>query len=61
VPVAGDAALQIAREILINQRRQQQLSNAFAEIVQKGQATVKYSEAFKPKAAPAAKKAAPAE
>lgn len=59
VPVTGAAASAVAKEILINQRRQQQLGTAVNEILSKGQAKVKYSEAFKPKAAPA-KKAAPA-
>ncbi len=58
VPVSGDDAIAIAKEILANQRRQQQLANAVNGILEKGKAKVKYSAAFKPAAAPAAKKAA---
>lgn len=58
VPVSGDDAVAIAKEILANQRRQQQLANAVNGILAQGKDKVKYSAAFKPPAAPAAKKAA---
>jgi hypothetical protein len=60
VPVSGEAALAIAKEILSNQRRQQQLANAVNGILQQGKSKVQYSAAFKPAPAPAAKKATPA-
>lgn len=60
VPVSGQDAIAIAKEILANQRRQQQLANAVNGILEKGKSKVQYSEAFKPVAAPAAKAAAPA-
>jgi EpsD family peptidyl-prolyl cis-trans isomerase len=59
VPVTGDNAVALAKEILGNQRRQQQLGNAINGILANGKDKVKYSAAFKP-AAPA-KKAAPKE
>jgi EpsD family peptidyl-prolyl cis-trans isomerase len=59
VPVTGDNAVALAKEILGNQRRQQQLGNAISGILANGKDKVKYSAAFKP-AAPA-KKAAPKE
>ncbi|NJS13569.1 MAG: hypothetical protein HC788_01890 [Sphingopyxis sp.] len=59
-PVTGDNARLLAKEILVNQRRQQQLTSAFGNLVKAGQKKVLYSDAFKPKAAPV-KKAAPAE
>ena len=58
VPVSGDDAVAIAKEILANQRRQQQLANAVNGVLAQGKDKVKYSAAFKPQAAPAAKKAA---
>lgn len=61
VPVSGSDAIAIAKEILANQRRQQQLANAVNGILEKGKAKVKYSEAFKPVAAAPAKKAAAAD
>lgn len=62
VPVSGKDAINVAKEILVNQRRQQQLANAVNGILEQGKAKVQYSAAFKPAAAPAAKKAAaPAE
>ena len=57
VPVSGNDAIAIAKEILANQRRQQQLANAVNGILEKGKGKVQYSAAFKPVAAPAAKKA----
>jgi EpsD family peptidyl-prolyl cis-trans isomerase len=60
VPVSGESAIALAKEIMGNQRRQQQLSNAINGIIANGKAKVQYSAAFKP-AAPAAKKAAPKE
>lgn len=59
VPVSGENAVALAKEILGNQRRQQQLGNAINGILTNGKDKVKYSAAFKP-AAPA-KKAAPKE
>ena len=59
VPVSGADALAIAKEILINQRRQQQLANAVNGILEQGKGKVQYSAAFKPKSEPTAKKAAP--
>lgn len=58
VPVTGNDAIAIAKQILTNQRRQQQLSDAVQNILKAGQAKVKYGEAFKPTPAPAAKKPA---
>jgi EpsD family peptidyl-prolyl cis-trans isomerase len=60
VPVSGDDAIAIAKEILGNQRRQQQLANAVNGVLEQGKSKVQYSAAFKPAPAPAAKKAAPA-
>lgn len=59
VPVTGENAIALAKDILGNQRRQQQLGNAVNGILEKGKAKVKYSAAFKPAAL--AKKAAPKE
>lgn len=55
VPVSGSDAINIAKEILANQRRQQLLVNAINGILEQGKAKVKYSAAFKPPEAPAAK------
>jgi EpsD family peptidyl-prolyl cis-trans isomerase len=60
VPVSGTDALAIAKEILVNQRRQQQLLNAVNGILEQGKGKVQYSAAFKPVAQPANKQAAPA-
>lgn len=61
VPVSGSDAIAIAKEILANQRRQQQLANAVNGILEKGQGKIQYSAAFKPVAAVPAKKAPAAE
>lgn len=58
VPVSGKDAIGVAKEILVNQRRQQQLANAVNGILEQGKGKVQYSAAFKPVAAPAAKQAA---
>lgn len=57
VPVSGSDAINIAKEILANQRRQQLLVNSVNGILEKGKTKVKYSAAFKPPAAPAGSKA----
>jgi EpsD family peptidyl-prolyl cis-trans isomerase len=57
VPVSGKDAIGVAKEILGNQRRQQQLANAVNDILEQGKAKVQYSAAFKPAAAPATKQA----
>lgn len=58
VPVTGNDAKGIAKQILIGQRRQQQLASTVQNILKSGQAKVKYGEAFKPTPAPAKKPAA---
>lgn len=55
VPVSGSDAINIAKEILANQRRQQLLVNAINGILEQGKSKVKYSAAFKPPEAPATK------
>jgi len=60
VPITGDDAVSVAKEILSNQRRQQLLNSSISTLLEKGKAKVKYNAAFKP-AAPPTKKAVPAE
>jgi EpsD family peptidyl-prolyl cis-trans isomerase len=49
VPITGDDAVNVATELLRNQRAQRQVSEAVSTIIQEGQANVRYNADYQPR------------